>query len=124
MSEEDIELKLLRLRKLRKLMALRTSQPELGKDERRSPIEELKAYLDERGAEILNEAHQLNSSLTERVAVALTGAVREGRLQPLIDAGDLLRLFRSLGLHVKPSTTVKVLKDGEVKDLRQYLSEE
>ncbi|MCS7117851.1 MAG: hypothetical protein NZ957_03595 [Thaumarchaeota archaeon] len=123
-SDDDIELKRLRLKRLRTLMAARSPQTEPKRDEKRSSVEELKDHLDERGVEVLNEAYQLNAAVVEKVANALVRAVREGKLQPPIDAGDLLRLFRSFGIPVRVSTSVKVLKDGEVKDLRKYLTEE
>lgn len=124
MSEgDDIELRLIRLRRLSRLMASRATQEAKTVDDKRSAVEELKAHLDERGIEVLEEARELNPTLAERVAEALLNAVRSGRLESPIDAGALLRLFRSLGLPVRPSTSVKVLKDGEVKDLSKYLAE-
>ncbi|MCS7126796.1 MAG: hypothetical protein NZ953_00165 [Thaumarchaeota archaeon] len=124
MSEgDDIELRLIRLRRLSRLMASRVAQEAKTVDDKRSAVEELKAHLDERGIEVLEEARELNPTLAERVAEALLNAVRGGRLESPIDAGALLRLFRSLGLPVRPSTSVKVLKDGEVKDLSKYLAE-
>ncbi|MEN3047823.1 MAG: DNA-binding protein [Candidatus Caldarchaeales archaeon] len=122
-EDEDIELKLIRLRRLSRLLASRSDQGAKAVEERRSPVEELRAHLDEKGIEVLDEARELDPAVAERVAEALLNAVRSGRLESPIDAGALLKLFRSLGVPVKPSTSVKVLKDGEVKDLSRYLLE-
>lgn len=128
MSDEDLELKMIRLRKMRQLLAARSQaarEPEEAQQQvrREDPLEELKRYLDERGPEVLEEAASLNRELTERIAEALLRAVRAGRLATPIDAGDLLRLFREVGIPVRLETSVRILRHGEAKDLRKYLSE-
>jgi DNA-binding TFAR19-related protein (PDSD5 family) len=123
MGEEDLELRMIRLRKMRQLLAARKQTDQQPQPKREEPMEELKRYLDERGREVLEEAASLNRALTERVAEALLRAIRSNALPTPIDAGDLYRLFRDLGLPIKLETSVKVLKHGEVKDLRKYLSE-
>jgi DNA-binding TFAR19-related protein (PDSD5 family) len=123
MGEEDLELRMIRLRKMRQLLAARKQTDQQPQPKREEPMEELKRYLDERGQEVLEEAASLNRALTERVAEALLGAIRSNALPTPIDAGDLYRLFRDLGLPIKLETSVKVLRHGEAKDLRKYLSE-
>jgi len=123
MSEEDLELRMIRLRKMRHLLAARTQTDQQQQPKGEEPMEELKRYLDERGQEVLEEAASLNRALTERVAEALLRAIRSNVLPTPIDAGDLLRLFRDLGLPIRLETSVKVLRHGEAKDLRKYLSE-
>jgi hypothetical protein len=123
MGEEDLELRMIRLRKMRQLLAARKRTDQQPQPKREEPMEELKRYLDERGREVLEEAASLNRALTERVAEALLRAIRSNALSTPIDAGDLYRLFRDLGLPIKLETSVKVLRHGEAKDLRKYLSE-
>jgi DNA-binding TFAR19-related protein (PDSD5 family) len=123
MGEEDLELRMIRLRKMRQLLAARKQTDQQPQPKREEPMEELKRYLDERGREVLEEAASLNRALTERVAEALLRAIRSNALPTPIDAGDLYRLFRDLGLSIKLETSVKVLRHGEAKDLRKYLSE-
>ncbi len=123
MGEDDLELRMIRLRKMRQLLTARTQADQRQQTKREDPLEELKRYLDDRGYEVLEEAASLNRSLTERVAEALLRAIRANALPTPIDAGDLLRLFRDLGLPIKPETSVKILRHGEAKDLRKYISE-
>jgi len=123
MGEEDLELRRIRLRKMRQLLAARTQTDQQQQPKRGDPVEELKRYLDERGNEVLEEAASLNRALTERVAEALLRAIRSNALPTPIDAGDLLRLFRDLGLPIRLETSVRILRHGEAKDLRKYLSE-
>jgi hypothetical protein len=73
MGEEDLELRRIRLRKMRQLLAARTQTDQQQQPKREDPVEELKRYLDERGNEVLEEAASLNRALTERVAEALSG---------------------------------------------------
>jgi len=124
MSDEDLELKMIRLRKMRQLLAAKAPETAQQPVKREDPLEELKRYLDERGPEVLEEAASLNRALTERIAEALLRAVKSGRLVTPIDSGDLLRLFREVGIPVRVETSVRILRHGEVKDLRKYLSEE
>jgi DNA-binding TFAR19-related protein (PDSD5 family) len=123
MSEEDLELRMIRLRKMRQLFSARTQADQQQQPKGEDPLEELKRYLDERGHEVLEEAASLNRALTERVAEALLRAIRSNALHTPIDAGDLLRLFKDLGLPIRLETSVRILRHGETKDLRKYLSE-
>ncbi len=123
MSEEDLELRMIRLRKMRQLLTAGKQVDQEQQPKREDPVEELKRHLDERGREVLEEAASLNRGLTERVAEALLRAIRSNSLTTPIDAGDLFRLFRDLGIPIKLETSVRVLRHGESKDLRKYLSE-
>jgi hypothetical protein len=77
-----------------------------------------------RGEEVIDAALTENPELVRRVAAALGKAIREGRVETPIDSGDLLALFRRLGLNVKVETRLMVQKRGETKDLRKALEED
>jgi len=57
------------------------------------------------------------------VAEVLLRAIDEGKVRPPISGGELLQLFRRLGLDVKISTRVAVYKKGETRDLKDFLEE-
>ena len=124
-EEEDISLKILRLKKLRRMMAEASKQsvPETPKLQEEPASSKLLRYLTDRGDEVLDAAKALNPELVERVAEVLLRAIDEGRVRPPISGGELLQLFRSLGLDVKISTRVAVYKKGETRDLKDFLEE-
>jgi len=124
-EEEDITLKILRLKKLRKIMAeaSQRSVSESQKPQEEPASSKLLKYVSERGDEVLDAARALNPELVERVAEVLLKAINEGRVRPPISGGELLQLFRRLGLDVKISTRVAVYKKGETRDLKDYLEE-
>ncbi len=128
MSDEDLTLKLLRLRKMRQRLSELAKQREATEaaTERAQtdPVEELKKNVEGRGEEVIGAALTENPELVRRVAAALVKAIREGRVETPIDPGDLLALFRRLGLNVKVETRLLVQKRGETKDLRKALEED
>ena len=128
MSDEDLTLKLLRLRKMRQrlneLAKQREATEAATEKAQTDPVEELKKNVEGRGEEVINAALTENPELVRRVAAALVKAIREGRVETPIDSGDLLALFRRLGLNVKVETRLMVQKRGETKDLRKALEED
>ncbi len=128
MSDEDLTLKLLRLRKMRQrlneLAKQREATEAATEKAQRDPVEELKKNVEGRGEEVIGAALTENPELVRRVAAALVKAIREGRVETPIDSGDLLALFRRLGLNVKVETRLMVQKRGETKDLRKALEED
>jgi len=128
LSDEDLTLKLLRLRKMRQrlneLAKQREATEAATEKAQRDPVEELKKNVEGRGEEVIGAALTENPELVRRVAAALVKAIREGRVETPIDSGDLLALFRRLGLNVKVETRLMVQKRGETKDLRKALEED
>lgn len=124
-EEEDISLKILRLKKLRKMMAEASKQSvsEPPKPQEEPASSKLLRHLTDRGDEVLDAAKALNPELAERVAEVLLRAIDEGKIRPPISGGELLQLFRRLGLDVKISTRVAVYKKGETRELKDFLEE-
>lgn len=124
MGEEDLSLRLMRLRKMRELLSEKR-QPQPPAEQRREPsaADLLKEYLADRGDEVLEAALSKDRSLAEQVAKSLLSALREGRIAGPITGGELLILFKRLGLKVDIERRVLVYKKGEAKELRDLLSE-
>ncbi len=128
MEDEDISLKLIKMKKMRSLMAQlaksrETPAPEEKQVAEPDPVEELKKHVSERGDEVLAAALSENPDLVRKVSAALLKALKEGKIEAPIDAGDLLILFRRLGLKVQVESRVMVHRKGETKDLRKALEE-
>ena len=117
--EEDADLKLLEQRKMeelrRKLRA--TAQPKAEKTDR----EVVEGILYDRGDEVLDAAYSFYPKETERLVKELAGMIRGGRLTERIAGGELLSIFRQLGLRFRLKTSIKVMDQGKLVDLGEKL---
>ena len=118
--EEDTDLKLLEQRKLeelkRKLKA--TAQPPRGEKTDRQVVEDV---LYDRGDEVLEAAYSFYPKETERLVKELAGMIRDGRLSERIAGGELLSIFRQVGLRFRLKTSIKVMDQGKLVDLSEKL---
>ncbi|MEM0118595.1 MAG: hypothetical protein QXX17_05695 [Conexivisphaerales archaeon] len=112
-SSEDSELRLLMNRKLRELMAKATKT---GKQEK-SPREIVLAHLVERGEEVLSAAESQYPKETKAIVERLAELYASGKMESNISGGELLYLFRRLGLDVRIETSIKVEEHGKLVDL-------
>ena len=117
--EEDAGLRLLEQRKMEELRRkLRASgQPKAEKTDRQV-VEEM---LYDRGDEVLDAAYSFYPSETERLVKELAGMIRGGRLADRIAGGELLSIFRQLGLRFRLKTSIKVMDQGKLVDLSEKL---
>ncbi|MEM2238668.1 MAG: hypothetical protein QXR26_08985 [Candidatus Caldarchaeum sp.] len=123
MSDEDIELKRLQLKRMMKLMSQKVQQ-EAGKQQTAqavepSPLETVRSMLGERGDEVLSAALEQYPKETMAIVRRLAELIKAGQITEPIEGGELYNLFRSLGLRVKIDTKIMYVKRGEAKDLRE-----
>jgi hypothetical protein len=118
--EEDADLKLLEQRKLeairRRIKA--TTPPTTTTKTDRQVVE---GMLYDRGDEVLEAAYSFYPKETERLVKELAGMIREGRLTEKVAGGELLSIFRQLGLRFRLSTSIKVMDQGKLVDLSEKL---
>lgn len=117
--EEDSDLRLLEQRKMEELRRkLRASaQPKAEKTERQV-VEEM---LYDRGDEVLDAAYSFYPKETERLVKEIAGMIRDGRLTERIAGGELLSIFRQLGLRFRLKTSIRVMDQGKLVDLSEKL---
>jgi hypothetical protein len=118
--EEDADIKLLEQRKLeamRRRLKAATPQAKTVKTDRQV-VEEM---LYDRGDEVLEAAYSFYPKETERLVRELAGMIREGRLTEKVAGGELLSIFRQLGLRFRLSTSIKVMDQGKLVDLSEKL---
>ena len=132
MSEEDKELELLkakRLLEMQKNISLQQKQEELKtikQDQKTSapkPREILIKQLGYRGLEVLQNAESQFPEETKLVIDKLADLIQSGEVTETIDGGQLLTLFRSLGIRVRVATTIKVEQDGKLVSWSDKLKE-
>jgi len=118
--EEDADLKLLERRKLeemRRRMKAAAPAPKHEKTDR----EVVEGMLYDRGEEVLEAAYSFYPKETERLVKEIAAMIREGRLTEKIAGGELLLIFRQLGLRFRLSTSIRVMDQGKLVDLSEKL---
>jgi len=123
MTDEDLELRALKLRKLMRLAALKAEKEE--QPERRLSFEEamkiLKEYLEDRGDEVLKAALEQYPEQAKRVAMMLAEKIARGEVRRKLSGGALMSLFEYLGMPVKLRTKILYYKKGEYKSIADLL---
>ncbi|AIF84970.1 hypothetical protein NTE_02934 [Candidatus Nitrososphaera evergladensis SR1] len=94
------------------------------KKKMKTPREIVFSYLYDRGDEVLNAAYAQFPAQTEAIVVKISELILAGELQSRISGGELLSLFRSVGLRVRIDTSIKVEKDGKLISFSDRLKQD
>jgi DNA-binding TFAR19-related protein (PDSD5 family) len=121
--EEDTDLKLIEHRKMeemrKRLKASAPAQsPAKGEKTDREVVE---GVLYDRGDEVLDAAYSFYPRETERLVREIASMVRTGRLKEKVAGGELLSIFRQLGLRFRLKTSIRVMDQGKLVDLGEKL---
>jgi len=129
MSEDkDLErLQAKRLEEMRKNLSFQRKQSEITaekeqKDNKPSPREIVIKQLGYRGLEVLQNAEYQFPKETEIISLKLSELISSGEIKEVLDGGNLLALFRSVGINVRMKTKINVEKDGKFVSLSDKLS--
>ena len=135
-SAEDSELERLKARRLAEMQenirSRRAADPPGGREGEgegdgapcpadASPRDLLVGRLGFRGLEVLENAESQFPYETRIIVKRLSELVRSGEIGVAIDGGQLLALFRSVGLYVKMATKINVEQDGKFVSLGDRL---
>lgn len=119
-SEEDPDLEIIKARKMLRLreQAAATEKQKKIKDETRhfekSKRHTFLQYLYERGDEVLAAAESQYPLQTTALMNQILDLIERGDIQQKISGGELLSLFRMLGLNVRMNTTIKIEDHGKL----------
>ena len=131
MSEEDKDLERLQAKRLAEMRKNLSSQQEQEKiaalqkeqrDKKPSSREIVIKRLGYRGLEVLQNAEQQFPKETQIVVLKLSELILSGDITEVLDGGNLLALFRSIGINVRMKTKINVEKDGKFVSLSDKLS--
>jgi len=124
--DESIELKLLRLKKMKQMLASKpiSDLKSSGEEEEFDKcLNVFRGSLIDRGEEVLEAAMRDYPEITRKIVAVLAKKIMEGKLVEKISGAELLRLFENLGLHIHIETSIKYYKHGEYKSLSELLRE-
>ena len=130
MSEDkDLErLQAKRLEEMRKNLSFQRKQSKITASEKEekgnkpSPREIVIKRLGYRGLEVLQNAEYQFPKETEIILLKLSELISSGDINEMLDGGNLLALFRSVGINVRMKTKINVEKDGKFVSLSDKLS--
>lgn len=123
---DDPDIELIKARKMKEMKekaaamekAKAASAATLAK---RTPKEVVFSYLYDRGDEVLNAAYAQYPVQTEAIVVRIAELIQSGELQTRLSGGELLSLFRSVGMRVRIDTSIKVEQDGKLVSFSEKL---
>ena len=138
MSNEEKEDPDIAIIKARKMRVLREQAAEIEKARiERQRFEELKLrnqhkrtsreiisdYLYDRGEEVLKLAESQFPIQTKSLINEIVELIRMGEIKQRISGGELLALFRSVGLNIRVNTTIKIEDHGKLVSLSDKLKQ-
>ena len=99
-------------------------EPEPSPDPKKvseNPRDSLIKKLGFRGLEVLENAEFQFPSETKMITQKLFELIKTGELNEIVDGGQLLSIFRSVGLNIRMETKINVEQDGKFVSLSDKL---
>ena len=130
MNEEDKDLERLKAKRLDEMRNNISSQREQKKiaasqkeqqDKKLSPREIVVKRLGYRGIEVLQNAEYQFPKETEIIILKLSELISSGDIKEVLDGGNLLALFRAVGINIRMKTKINVEKDGKFVSISDKL---
>jgi len=129
---EDSELERLKAKRLAEMQQNISSQnqpepsskptQESTKETKENPRDLLITKLGYRGLEVLENAEYQFPNETKMIIQKLFELIKSGEINESFDGGQLLALFRSIGLNIKMETKINVEQDGKFVSLSDKLT--
>jgi DNA-binding TFAR19-related protein (PDSD5 family) len=130
-KKEDPDIAIIKARKMKELWkqaALERSkaaQKEQGQKARiKTDRDIVSDLLYDRGEEVLKLAEIQFPSQTRMIVNRIADLTKLGEIQQRISGGELLMLFRSIGINVRVNTTIKIEDHGKLVSVSEKLKKE
>ncbi|HEU5460726.1 MAG TPA: DNA-binding protein [Nitrososphaeraceae archaeon] len=126
--EEDPDIEILKAKKMQEIMQrmMKQKKENIEKDiKKREPSEReiLLSYLYDRGDEVLKLAESQFPSETRAIINRIVELINSGEINRKISGGELLSLFRTIGINVKINTTIKIEEHGKYMSFAEKLKQ-
>ena len=122
--EDDLELKMLRLKKMRELLKSREKQRKEKEEcelNFKDAYELVKKHLADRGEEVLNAALEQYPEAAKKIVTIIALKIMRGEFSGKITGEMLMQLFEYLGMHIRLETKILYYRKGEYKSIRDLL---
>ena len=130
MTEEDKDLEMLKAKRLAEMQKNISSQQKQEdshtsqKDQKKNeptPRETVVQKLGYRGLEVLSNAEYQFPKETQIVILKLAELISSGSVTETLEGGQLLALFRGVGINVRMKNKINIEKDGKFVSLSDKL---
>lgn len=130
--EEDPDITIIKARKMKELQRHAVKQEKMKATKEhgnlpRTNREIISGYLYDRGEEVLNISESQFPIQTRAIISKIVELIKAGEIKQRISGGELLALFRSIGLNIRLNTMIRVEDHGKlisISDKLKYNSEE
>lgn len=127
-ADDDPDIDIINARKLRELRekaaAMEKAKASRQQPQPKSSREIVSAYIYDRADEVLDLAYRQYPVQTEAIVTKIARLILSGEITSRISGGELLMLFRSVGLNVRVNTTIKVEDDGKLISFSEKLKQQ
>jgi DNA-binding TFAR19-related protein (PDSD5 family) len=130
MSQEDPDIAIIKARKMKELRDKAAAFEKAKKREQQltSPKdtdrEIISTYLYDRGEEVLKLAESQYPFQTKAILARIVELIKTGEISQRISGGELLALFRSIGLKIRVNTSIKIEDHGKLVSLSDKLKQQ
>jgi DNA-binding TFAR19-related protein (PDSD5 family) len=130
MSEEDPDINIIKARKMKEMRELAASMEKVRmkkedqKNRSKTSSEIISGYLYDRGQEVLNLAESQFPLQTKAIINRIVELINTGEINQRISGGELLALFRAVGINVRVTTSIKIEDHGKMVSFSDKLKQE
>ena len=127
MGSEDPDIEKIIARKLKELREKAAAKEKLSISQKKIPItsrEILSGYLYDRGDKVLELAFKQYPVQTETIVAKIAELILTGEIANRISGGELLALFRSVGINIRVNTTIRVEDKGKFISFSEKLKQQ
>jgi DNA-binding TFAR19-related protein (PDSD5 family) len=130
MSQEDPDIAIINARKMKELRDKAAALEKVKKKEQQlippkeTDREIISTYLYDRGEEVLKLAESQYPFQTKAILARIIELIKAGEINQRISGGELLALFRAIGLKIRVNTSIKIEDHGKLVSLSDKLKEQ
>lgn len=128
-QDEDPELAIIKARKMKQLKEKAALSEKIKEDEIKTNMtkiddkEILLKYLYDRGDEVLRLADSQFPVQTRVIVKRIVELIKSGEIDSLISGGELLAIFRSVGVRIRVDTNIRIEDHGKYISFGEKLKE-
>ena len=128
-DDEDPELAIIKARKMKQLKEKAAFNEKIKEDETKTNMTKIDdkeivlKYLYDRGDEVLRLAEAQYPVQTEIIIKRIADLIKSREIDSLISGGELLAIFRSVGLRIRVDTNIRIEDHGKFISFGEKLKE-
>jgi DNA-binding TFAR19-related protein (PDSD5 family) len=131
-EDEDPAIRIIKARKMKELQKQAATHEKMKarkqhESQPRTDREIINSYLYDRGEEVLNLSESQFPIQTRAIVKKIIELIKVGEINQRISGGELLALFRSVGMNVRVNTSIRIEDHGKLvsfSDKLKYGNEE